>query len=139
MCWPRWGRRCGHGNGLPNSNRPRWRCCGRSVIETGRISAAGTLAPLLHGQQHPAVYDGGPTHHRDDTDPTTTLWQAAMTSIRDVIGIARHDPGTARQLLALLTCYTRNDLAYSRIREELIETGIPAELLPTRDQAACSG
>ena len=108
------------------------------LIETGRISAAGTLAPLLHAQQHPAVYDGDPPHHRIDPAPATTVWQAAMTSIRDVIGIARHDAGTARQLLALLTCYTPNELAYSRIRGDLIETGIPSELLPTRDQADCT-
>lgn len=104
------------------------------LIETGRIPAAGTLAPLLHAQQH-AVYDGDPPHHWIDPAPATTVWQAAMTSIRDVIGIARHDAGTARQLLALLTCYTPNELAYSRIRGDLIETGIPSEFLPVRDQA----
>ena len=32
-----------------------------------------------------------------------------------------------------------SEIAVRAIREELIETGIPAELLPTRDQAACSG
>jgi len=102
------------------------------LIETGRIEAVGTLGALLHAEPHPAVYDGDPPHHREDPDPTTTVWQTAMASLRDVINIARHDAGEARRLLALLTGSTRNRSAHGRIRDEMIETGIPADFLPPR-------
>ena len=102
------------------------------LIQTGRIKAAGTLGALLHAEPHPAVYDGDPPHHREDPDPTTTVWQTAMASLCDVINISRHDADEARRLLALLTGSARNSAAHGRIRDEMIETGIPADFLPPR-------
>jgi hypothetical protein len=109
------------------------------LIETGRIKAAGTLGALLHAEPHPAAYDGDPPHHREDPDPTTTVWQTAMASLRDVINISRHDAGEARGLLTLLTSPTRDQADRDRIRDEVIETGIPAEFLPTQTQTTSIG
>ena len=106
------------------------------LIETGQIAAAGTLGPLLHTEPHPAVYNGDPLHHREEPDPTTTIWLTAVASLRDAIGVARHDAGEARQLLALVTGSSRNRAAQDRIRDEMIEAGIPAAFLTAEDQTA---
>jgi hypothetical protein len=111
------------------------------LIETGQITAGGSLGPVLHDGPHRPVHDGGPTtrptrsHQITRPEQITTAGQAVMASLREVIDIARHDPGAAQRLLATLTSVARTQASYDRARTPMIEMGVPVEFLPTYQEA----
>lgn len=109
------------------------------LIETGDLAAPGSLGTVLRAGPYPPVHDGAPTRHPDDrpaaAEPVTSPWQVAMASLQQCVDIARHDPDTARQLLAMATGWARDRDDYDQGRDPLIQMGVPADFLPTFDQA----
>ncbi|WP_313666937.1 TniQ family protein [Arsenicicoccus bolidensis] len=92
------------------------------LIETGEITAHGTLASLLTPEPHRPVPDGTP--------PDRHYWQQAEDALSTAVALAQHDPAPARQLLATLTALTRSEVTFQRIRDDLIVLGIPDDHLP---------
>ena len=100
------------------------------LVETGQVTAQGSLACVLRTEPERPIYDGD-VPVRDTAQPQgPTLWQQAMRHLEEVVETARQDPGTAQQLLALLTIYCPNQAAYDRSRDLVIEAGVPPEFLP---------
>jgi hypothetical protein len=68
------------------------------------------------------VYDGDQPH-RD-------AWAELMEEVNAAVGRARTDPGTARQLLTMLTIGCRTLDNFEEQRSYLFGIGIPAAFLP---------
>lgn len=81
------------------------------LIETGGITAHGTLAFLLTPEPHRPVSGGIP--------PPAVL-----------LALAQEDPVAARQVLSTLSALTRSEASFQRIRDDLITLGIPEDYLP---------
>ena len=96
-----------------------------ALIETGDITAHGTLAPLLTPEPRRHVPDGTPPAPR-----ARDYWQEARDAMNMAIALAQKDPVAARQLLATLTGLTRSEATYQRIRDDLIALGVPNDHLP---------
>lgn len=92
------------------------------LIETGEITAHGTLASLLTPEPHRPVSDGTPSDRH--------YWQQAEDALNTAMALAQRHPGPARQLLATLTALTRSEATFHRIRYDLIVLGIPDDHLP---------
>ncbi|MET9078214.1 hypothetical protein ABZX95_40170 [Streptomyces sp. NPDC004232] len=91
----------------------------------GLITARGRLSSALQAPLHGYVYDGDePSPHRNAGQDFTAAFEEALT-------MARTDPPTARQLLALLTIGCRTLDHFERERACLHEDGVPAEFLPS--------
>ena len=80
-------------------------------------------------RRRPAQRDG--TGAQGQTGSHAPVLDASPAShLEDWFDTARQDPGTARQMLALLTIYCPNQAAYDRSRDLVIEAGVPPEFLP---------
>ncbi|WNF25327.1 hypothetical protein RI138_00105 [Streptomyces sp. C11-1] len=90
----------------------------------GLISARGRLGSALQPLL-PHVYDG------DEPSPYRNAWQDFMTAFEATLAMARTDPPTARQLLALLTIGCRTLDHFEMECASLLEEGVPAEFLPS--------
>ncbi len=88
---------------------------------TGEITARGTLGRYLTREPHRDVYEG---------DRRAWEWKQAAAELDAMIGRARTDPDTARQVLAMLTAGCRTAASFYRERQFLAGLGIPAHLLP---------
>lgn len=100
------------------------------LIETGQITAWGSLGTVLRDRPHQPVHDGDVPSQDTAQPQDPTLWQQAMRHLEEVIETAGHDPDTAQQLLALLTIYCPSQAAYDRSRDLVIKSGVPPEFLP---------
>jgi hypothetical protein len=91
----------------------------------GLITARGRLSAAVQAPLHDYVYDG------DEPSPHRNAWQDFTAAFEETLTMARTDPPTARQLLALLTigCHTLDH--FERERASLHEEGVPAEFLPS--------
>jgi hypothetical protein len=96
------------------------------LVETGVITARGTLGPLLAIEGHQPVYDGDPSPRQG----YEYHWACARKAFDAAIGLARVDPGTARHLLTLLTRECQTPACFDRERQCLIDAGIPERFLP---------
>jgi hypothetical protein len=99
------------------------------LAETGAITARGTLGQLLIRQPHRPVYDG------DQPQPDSAVdqvdhWARAREELTAALESARTDPGTARQLLTMLTFSSRTLAIFNRRRHDLVDLGIPEHFLP---------
>ena len=92
------------------------------LIETGEVTAHGTLASLLTPEPHRPVPDGNPPDHH--------YWQESEDALNTAMALAQEDPVTARQLLSTLTALTRSEATFQRVRDDLIALGIPNDHLP---------
>lgn len=90
----------------------------------GLICARGRLSSALQAPLPTCLYDG------DEPSPHRNARQDFMTAYEEALTMARSDPPTARQLLALLTigCHTFDQFEKERV--SLCEVGVPAEFLP---------
>lgn len=91
----------------------------------GLITTRGRLGSALQTPLHDYVYDG------DERSPFRNAWQDAMTAFEEALTLARTDPPTAQQLLALLTIGCRTLDRFEQERSHLYEEGVPAEFLPS--------
>lgn len=91
----------------------------------GRITARGRLGSALQAPLHDYVYAG------DEPSPFRNAWQDFTTAFEETLTMARTDPPTARQLLALLTIGCRTLDHFEKERASLHEEGVPAEFLPS--------
>lgn len=94
------------------------------LIRTGKITACGTLGPLLTSQPHQPVY------HGDRPTATVDPWAQFRRDAEPVFAAARAESGTARQMLTLFTHRCRTLPDFNRERQFLIDWGIPEVLLP---------
>jgi hypothetical protein len=106
-----------------------------NLVRTGKVTARGSLAPLLSVQPHQHVYDGDQPSatelaRRARQEAMHQSWTQAQQAIEDWFDTARSDPGTARQILGILTHYCRTQEAYDRERDFMTRQGIPACFLP---------
>jgi hypothetical protein len=92
-----------------------------SLAATGEITARGTLGRCLAPEPHHAVYEG---------DRQAWEEKQARAECEAMIGRARDDPVTARQVLEMLTAGCRTVAGFYRERQYLVGRGIPWELLP---------
>ena len=95
------------------------------LIETGEATAHGTLSPLLTPTPHRCVPDGTPPPPR----PRDYL-QEARDAMNEAVALARDDPAAARHLLTTLSSLTRSEMAFHRVRDDLVALGVPSEHLP---------
>ena len=110
------------------------------LARTGKITARGTLGPLLTSQPHQSVYEGDRPSPAEDAriirrEAMLSSWAQAQQEIEEWFRTARSDPATARQILGILTCYCRTQEAFDRERRFMIGLGIPASFLPDRPAA----
>lgn len=94
------------------------------LIETGGVTAHGTLAHLLTAEPHRPVPDGTPPA------VPRNYWKEVEDAMNEAIALAQEDPAAARQLLATLTALTRSEATFERIRDDLIALGVPDDHLP---------
>lgn len=93
------------------------------LIEAGEVpDRGGLLGPAPH--RH--VPDGAPP-----PPPARNHWQEAMAALDEAVGLAREDPSAARQLLFALTALNQRETFFQRVRDDLIDLGVPGEHLPT--------
>jgi hypothetical protein len=95
------------------------------LVETGAITARGTLGPALAIEPHRPVDDGD----RPLRQGYEYHWARAREAFDAAIDLARVDPGTARHLLTLLTSECATPACFARERQCLIDTGIPERFL----------
>jgi hypothetical protein len=99
------------------------------------VTARGTLAPLLAREPHRPVYEGDRpasaevARARWHADMVCS-WRRAEEELNAMLETARSDPGTARQVLAMLTVACRTPESFNRERRYLADLGIPAAFLP---------
>lgn len=101
------------------------------LIEAGEATAHGTLSALLTPEPIRHVPNGAPPPPR-----ARNYWQPAMDAIDEAVALAREDPTAARQLLSVLTALTRSEVAFHRVRDDLIALGVPGDHLPRAGGAA---
>jgi hypothetical protein len=95
------------------------------LVETGAITARGTLGPLLTIEPHRPVDDGDrPSYKGFDYH-----WARVREAFEAALNLARVDPGTAQHLLKLLTGSCVTAAGVDRERQYLIDAGIPAAFL----------
>lgn len=95
------------------------------LIRTGRVTARGSLGPLLTAPPHQHVYDG------DRPGTTADPWTQFRRDAEVVFEKARTEPRIARELLSLLTHRCRTLADFNRERQFIIiNGGIPEVLLP---------
>jgi hypothetical protein len=100
------------------------------LVETGMITARGTLGPALAIEPHQPVHDGDqPAHEGWDYH-----WKRAREAFTAAIDLARVDPGTARHLLTLLTRDCLTPACFAREHQCLLATGIPERFLAVTDE-----
>lgn len=105
------------------------------LIRTGKITAHGSVGPLLTPQPHQHVYEGDKPSaaelaRRAHMEATHQGWAQAEHDIENWFATARSDPATARQILDVLTHYCPTQQAYDRERDFMTRQGIPASFLP---------
>jgi hypothetical protein len=102
-----------------------------------QITTRGTLGSAVQPPARQHVYDGDqPPARRPACDggrPSAyqTAWQQAMAAAEAAVELARIDPGTARQLLTMLTFGCPSLARFEKERAYLSGIGIPAEFLPS--------
>jgi Fe-S cluster assembly scaffold protein SufB len=94
------------------------------LVETGDVTAWGTLGPQLRVEPDQPVSDSRPPPEPAD------LWKRAMDELRAAIDAAQDDPAAAKRLLASFTAASRTPSSFDRIRESLIAAGVPDRFLP---------
>jgi len=94
----------------------------------GLITARGRLSSALQAPLPDYVYDG------DEPSPHRNAWQDFTAAFEETLTMARTDPPTARQLLALLTIGCRTLDHFEKERASLHEEGVPAEFLPSASE-----
>jgi hypothetical protein len=109
--------------------------CALDLILAGKITTYGTLGHLLTSQPHQHVYEGdrpSPAQeaHATIRDTLRRSWEQARQDVEDWFQTARTDPATARQILGILTHYSRTREAFDRERRFMIGYGIPDSFLP---------
>jgi hypothetical protein len=100
-----------------------------------KITTYGTLGHLLTSQPHQHVYEGDRSSpaqeaHATIRDTLRRSWEQARQDVEDWFQTARTDPATARQILGILTHYSRTREAFDRERRFMIGYGIPDSFLP---------
>lgn len=98
------------------------------LVETGVITARGTLGPLLAIEPHRPIDDGDRPSSCKGFD---YHWARAREAFEAALNLARVDPGTAQHLLKLLTGPCVTPAGVDRERQYLIDAGIPAAFLRT--------
>lgn len=119
------------------------------LIETGTVTAHGTLGELLTVEPHRPVHPGTPggrpaeplrpAHPHDRPSAADNPWTKAMDEIAAAITAARTDPGAARQLLIMFGSFARTVATFNRLRQGLIDAGIPAQFLPDHRELGLTG
>ena len=109
--------------------------CALDLIQAGKITTCGTLGHLLTSQPHQHVYEGdrpSPAQEAGATirDTLRRSWEQARQDVEDWFQTARTDPAAARQILGILTHYSRTREAFDRERRFMIGYGIPDSFLP---------
>ncbi|GAB4097900.1 hypothetical protein GCM10028789_00620 [Sinomonas halotolerans] len=96
------------------------------LIETGEITAEGTLGALLTAEPHRPLPDG--------RTPEAVRAAELNQALEDALAAARADPLEAHRLLALLAP-NPGSKRFATVREDLIMLGIPEQNLPTQTEA----
>ena len=109
--------------------------CALDLIQAGKITTCGALGHLLTSQPHQHVYEGdrpSPAQEARATirDTLRRSWEQARHDVEDWFQTARTDPAAARQILGILTHYSRTREAFDRERRFMIGYGIPDSFLP---------
>ena len=112
-----------------------------SLVETGDITARGSLGPLLRAEPYRPAAAGPPPsrtkrpEHLEGLDGPAPepngLWNEVMDAVQDAITEAQTDPGAASRLLRLFTYPCKTPAAFDRIRDNLVNAGVPVCFLPT--------
>ncbi|MEV1005654.1 TniQ family protein [Nonomuraea sp. NPDC050202] len=105
------------------------------LIRTGKITARGSLGPLLTIQPHQPVYEGERPGAAEWTrtagrEAMHQSWAQAQREVEEWFDAARIDEAAARRIFGILTCFSRTREAYDRERDFMIGQGIPASFLP---------
>ena len=95
------------------------------LIETGEVTAHGSLAPLLTREPYRPVHGGVPPVPRP-----RDYWQEIRDAMNKAIALAQEDPVAAQQLMSTLSALTRSEATFQRVRDDLIVLGIPGDHLP---------
>ncbi len=109
--------------------------CALDLIQADQITAYGTLGYLVTGQPRQHVYEGDQPSPADEgraviRETLRYSWERARQDVEDWFQSALADPGVARQILSVLTHYSRTREAYDRERHFVIDYGIPGSFLP---------
>lgn len=107
------------------------------LIQTGKITAHGSLGPPLRPQPHQHVYDGDQLSaaelaRRAQHEAMRQRSAQAQQDIEAWFAAVRSDPSTARQIFGVLTHHSRTREAYERERDFTIRQASPAPSSPTR-------
>jgi hypothetical protein len=111
--------------------------CALDLIQAGKITAHGTLGHLLTPEPDRDVYEGDRPSPAQEAcavvrETLRRSWEQARQEAEDWFRSARTDPGVARQILGVLTHYSKTQEAFDRERCFMISCGIPASFLPER-------
>ncbi|MGZ8219142.1 TniQ family protein [Methylomagnum sp.] len=94
-----------------------------ALVEAGEMKALGGAADLF--RREPAGPDWPPGGTPIPADPTRKRWTDALAACQLAIDEARADPGTARNLRALLLFGRTDQATVARVDGLLAELGIP--------------